>query len=265
MLALLAQLEPADGSPGDDALRAAAVIRQYPEAEIAVFPELFLGGYRLEGADAVACDPWGDQLLTVVEACTEARTAAIVGFTERYLGGLYDSLACIDSDGEPMAIYRKAQLFGHEADVFRPGSHLEVVELAGRRVAPLVCFDVEFPELARSAALAGADLLVTCAANMEPYGREHRLHAAARALENRLPHLYVNRVGSEAGLNFVGESCAIDAAGVVLREAGAEEQILLAEVGAAGTGDAFVDYLDFEPTRMPVEVRSKSHSKGGTR
>lgn len=265
MLALLAQLAPAGESPTVDARRAAELIRRYPEAEVAVFPELFLGGYRLEDAKTVACDPRGEEIAGIAAACAEARTAAVVGFTERSLGDLYDSLACIDADGELAAVYRKAQLFGREAEVFRAGSHLEVIELAGRQVAPLVCFDVEFPELARSAALAGADLLVTCAANMEPYGREHRLHAAARALENRVPHLYVNRIGSEAGMRFVGESRAIDADGLVIREAGDGEEILLAEVGPAGAADSLVDYLHFEPTRMPVEVRSKSHSKGGTR
>jgi predicted amidohydrolase len=265
MLALLAQLTPAAETPGADARRAAEVIRACPEAEIAVFPELFLGGYRVDDAAAIACDPEGEEIATVAEACAATGTAAVVGFAERRLGDLHDSLACIDEEGELIVCYRKAQLFGRESRSYRAGSHLEVVELAGRRVAPLVCFDVEFPELARAAALAGADLLVTSAANMEPYGREHRLHATARALENRVPHLYVNRVGTEAGLRFVGESCAVDADGVVVAEAGGSEEILFAEVGAAGGSDSLVDYLSFEPTRMPVEVRSKSHSKGGTR
>jgi predicted amidohydrolase len=265
MLALLAQLAPAGESPGADARRAADVIRGYGQAEIAVFPELFLGGYRLEDVGAIACDAWGEEIAAIAEACAEMGTAAVVGFAEHHAGDLYDSLACIDADGELMAVYRKAQLFGREAEHYRAGSHLEVIELAGRRVAPLVCFDVEFPELARAAAMAGADLLVTAAANMDPYGREHRLHATARALENRVPHVYVNRVGSEAGLRFVGGSCAIDADGIVDSDAGDQEGILLAEIGAAGATDALVDYLSFEPTRMPVEVRTKSHSKGGTR
>jgi predicted amidohydrolase len=265
MLALLVQPEPGTGSAGAYARRAAEEIRARPEAEIAVFPELFLGGYRLEEPEALACDPAGEEIAAIAAACREAHTAALVGFIERGPLALYDSVACIDEDGELVAVYRKAQLFGAEADVFGAGSWLEVVELAGRRVAPLVCFDVEFPELARAAAMAGADLLVTCAANMEPFGREHRLHVQARALENRVPHLYVNRSGAESGFRFVGESCAVDADGSVVAAAADGEQTLLVEVGAAGAADARVDYLSFEPTRMPVEVRSKSHSKGGSR
>jgi predicted amidohydrolase len=265
MRALLAQLAPGGESPGADARRVADAIRSHPEAELAVFPELFLGGYRLESPAAIACDPDGEELGTIAAACAETHTAAIVGFLERRPLGFADSVACIDETGAPAAVYRKVQLFGDEAATFRPGAWLEVVELAGRRVAPLICFDVEFPELARAVALAEADLLVTCAANMEPFGREHRLHATARALENRVPHLYVNRVGSEAGMRFVGESCAIDADGVVTREAGDAEETLLVEVGERGVDDARVDYLSFEPTRMPVEVRFKSPTKGGSR
>lgn len=266
MLALLAQLTPGAESPAADARRVAEAIRARPEAEIAVFPELFLGGYRLRDADGVACDPGGEELAAIAAACAEARTAALVGFVERGPLGLHDSVACIDEGGELVVVYRKVQLFGEEAASYRPGDWLEVVELAGRKVAPLVCFDVEFPELARAAAMAGADLLVTCAANMEPFAAEHRLHARARALENRVPHLYVNRVGAEGGLRFVGGTCAIDTDGTVLREAtGDGEEILLVEVGPAGAADARVDYLSFEPTRIPVETRLKSHTRGGTR
>jgi predicted amidohydrolase len=255
MRALLAQLAPAGGAPAADGERAAATIRAHPEAEIAVFPELFLGGYRLRDIESGAADPDGEELAAVAAACAEAGTAAVIGFIERGRSGFHNSVACLDERGGLAAVYRKAYLYGDEPAVYRPGSVLEVVELAGRRVAPLICFDVEFPELARANALAGADLFVTCAANMHPFGREHRLHATARALENRVPHLYVNRVGSEEGFRFVGGSCAIDADGVVLAAAGEAEEVLLAEVGEAGGDATRVDYLAYEPTRMPVEVR----------
>ncbi|MBS1888593.1 MAG: carbon-nitrogen hydrolase [Actinobacteria bacterium] len=266
MRALLVQEDPGGESPGAAARRAAAAIRAGAEAELAVFPELALGGYRLRGAAEIACDPDGEELATIAAACAEARTAALVGFVERGPLGLHDSVACIDADGELAAVYRKTYLFGAEAEVFRPGTWLEVVELAGRRIAPLVCFDVEFPEPARAAALAGADLLVTCAANMEPFAREHRLHAQARALENRVPHLYVNRVGSEEGMRFVGGTCAVDADGIVTHAAAGDgEETIMVEVGSAGAADSRADYLSFEPTRLPVEVRTKDHAKGGTR
>ena len=266
MLALLAQLPPAPGSPVANAARAAAAIGEHPEAELAVFPEAFLSGYRLSGLEEVACEADGAELGVVAEAAARTGTAVMIGFVERGGAGFHNSVACIDADGELAGIYRKLTVFGGEADAFVPGRRMLLVELAGRTVAPLVCFDMEFPELARAGALAGADLLVTVAANMDPYGREHRIHALARALENRLPHLYVNRIGSESGFAFSGGSRSVDADGVVVAEAaGREEALLLVEVGAAGARDSQVDYLSFEPSRPCVEVQAKSHSEGGAR
>ena len=263
MRALLAQLTPEPGALAENVARAAEAIRTHPEVDIAVFPELFLSGYRLEDLGIVACEAGGPELGEIAAACAGAETAAIVGFVERDTHGFRDAAACIDSDGEQVATYRKVQLFGAEADAFSAGDRLLVVELAGRAVAPLICFDAEFPELARTVAMAGADLLMTLAANMEPFGREHLIHTTARALENRIPHLYVNRCGSESGFDFVGMSRAIGPDGDVTAEAGSQDQLLVAEVGERGSTDERVDYLAFEPSRLPVDVQTKSHSQGG--
>ncbi|HEX6227970.1 MAG TPA: nitrilase-related carbon-nitrogen hydrolase [Solirubrobacterales bacterium] len=263
MRALLAQLDPEPGALAENAAQAAAAIREHPEVDLAVFPELFLSGYRLEDMEAVACEVDGLELGVIATACAAAGTAAIVGFVERDGTKFRNAAACFDSAGEHVATYRKSQLFGAEADAFAPGECLLVVELAGRSVAPLICFDIEFPELARAAAVAGADLLVTVAANMEPFKREHLIHTTARALENRVPHLYVNRVGHESGFDFVGGSRAIDSDGVVLVEAdGPGPQLFEAEVGAQGTADDRVDYLAFEPSRPRVTVQAKSWVRG---
>jgi predicted amidohydrolase len=214
--------------------------------DIAVFPELCLSvsGYTLDRLDAVALTTDAPALAIVRAAAERNGTATVVGFPERAAGGVANSVACIDRDGSLAGVYRKTHLFGRERESFRPGDELLVVELAGRRVAPLVCFDVEFPEPARRLALAGADLLVTVSANMEPYYADHELATRARALENRLPHLYVNGVGSATGFELVGGSRSIASDGRVL--AGAEdrrEQLLLAPVGEVDRSDAAVDYL----------------------
>ena len=125
-------------------------------------------------------------------------------------------------------------------------------------VAPLVCFDIEFPEPARAVAVAGAELLVTVSANMEPYEGEHELATRARALDNRLPHVYVNAVGELGGNRFVGGSRSVGAGCEVLAQAGAAEELLVAEVGRAAAASD-VDYL----RRLPAEVRVVVHAPVG--
>jgi predicted amidohydrolase len=154
-----------------------------------VFPELFLSGYDLSRAREYALTLDAPELGRVCTAAAEAEVAVAVGFPEQRGDRVYNSLALIDDGGEMAAVYRKLQLFGEERDVFEPGEALVVARLAGRTIGPLICFDMEFPELARALALARADVLLTVSANMAPFGPDHRIASQARALENRLPHL----------------------------------------------------------------------------
>jgi predicted amidohydrolase len=253
--ALLAQLEPAAGDVGANLEHVRDALIAHPQAELAVFPELFLPGYDPRQASVRARGLDDPVTRSLSRAAADVGTALIVGFAERTPEGVANAAACIDADGRFAGSYRKTHLFGDaERRAFAPGERLLVVELAGRRIAPLICFDIEFPEPARSLARAGARLLVSIAANMAPYGPDHRLAARARALDNRLPHLYVNRVGSEAGLAFVGGSRAVDSAGRVVAEAGDGEQLLLVDLDLEDSTPDDVDYLRHARGELAVEL-----------
>jgi predicted amidohydrolase len=253
MLALLAQLTPTPRDPAANAERAAALLRERPEADLAVFPELYLGGYTLRHLDEVALRPGAEALATVAAAAAATRTAVVVGFAERLAHGFANSAACLDSDGSLAGIYRKTHLFGAEAEAFTAGDTQVVLPLAGTLVAPLICFDIEFPEPARAVARAGAELLVTASANMAPYGPDHALAVRARALDNRIAHLYANRVGSEGRHRFEGGSCAVAADGSVLVQASPDrEEVLMAGLDQPRAPDAAVDYLRHARGELPV-------------
>lgn len=262
MRVLLAQLTPVPGDLDANAAAIAAALAAHPEAELAVFPELFLTGYDPGRAAELAIAADESPLAAVRAVARRHGTALLLGFAERTAeGGVANAVACVENDGSLVATYRKTHLFGEaERAVFAAGDGLAVVELAGRRIGPLICFDVEFPEPARALARAGAELLVTLAANMEPYGPDHTLAARARALDNRLPHVYVNRVGAEAGLDFVGLSAAIGPDGRPLAELGAAEAVLVADVPVGAPAGDDVDYLTHLRDDLPVEKVSSSAS-----
>src|SRR5208282_6722030 len=74
-------------------------------------------------------------------------------------GRLYNSAALVDSAGT-RAVYRKAHLWDKEKLVFTPGdAPPPVVGTEFGRVAVMICYDLEFPEWVRLAALDGADLI----------------------------------------------------------------------------------------------------------
>jgi predicted amidohydrolase len=251
--ALLAQLASVPNDPAANVARAVAALEDCRGVDLALFPELFLSAYVLDVLPATAIAADGPELATVAAAAARAGTAVVIGFAERLPGGaLANSAACIDEAGIIAAVYRKTRLFAGERAVFRAGGELRLVPLAGRLVGPLICFDVEFPELARTLAVAGAKLLVSISANMEPYGDEHEVATRARALENRLPHLYVNTVGALGGHRFVGRSRSVAADGGVLGGSSEAEELLVVRVGEPGASSAETDYLRQLPAPLPV-------------
>jgi predicted amidohydrolase len=260
--AALAQLCPTPRDAAANAQRAAALVADHREADLVALPELFLSGYDLADPGTAAVDPEGPELGRIRAAAAEAGTAVLVGFAERRGGAPANAAACIDETGALVAVYRKVFLFGQETGAFEPGDELVLATLAGRRVGPLICFDMEFPEPARALARAGAEVLITVSANMEPFLSDHLIAGQARALDNRLAHLYVNRCGEEAGLRFVGGTRALRPDGTVEAALDDDEGILVTTLGAPGVEDDRVDYLAHARDDLPV--RAPTTAPGGS-
>jgi predicted amidohydrolase len=244
------------------------VVADRPEADLIVFPELYLSGYVLDGIEGLAVRPDAPGLQSIADIARESSTALIFGAPEHMEGGVANSSFCVDEHGNVAAVYRKVQLFGgDESDAFVAGDGLIVVELCGVKIGLMICFDMEFPEVARVLARGGAELLVTISANMEPFGNDHAVFASARALENGLPHVYVNQVGRVGDLNFVGGSTVVSADGEVVGRAGSsQEEMPSVSLPLPARSSVREDYLSELRSPMPDvrNVPSDSHRKART-
>ncbi len=79
---------------------------------------------------------------------------------ERDGAHLYNTAAIFDRRGVLVGKYRKTHLPPPgEASIFTAGNETSVFELDFGRVAVAICYDLNFPELARTYALKGAELL----------------------------------------------------------------------------------------------------------
>lgn len=87
--------------------------------------------------------------------------------------------------------------FESEEWFVQPGDHLRLFETSFGKLAITICYDVEFPELARVAAHAGADLLLvpSCTDDRQGFLRV-RYCAHARTIENQLYAIHSSTVGS---------------------------------------------------------------------
>lgn len=259
MEAVLAQLRPALRDVRANIRTAEQVISEHPGAKVFVFPELYLGGYTTEQVEDLAVGVDGPEVAEMARLARESGAAVIFGTHERVSEGVANSAVCLDRRGNLIGSYRKTHLFGDELGAFVAGDELLIVELDGIRAGLLICFDVEFPEVARSLAVAGADLLLTISANMEPFGRDHDVFATARALENGLPHLYVNQVGQGERFGFEGGTMAVSADGDRLAEVGKAEGTCRVAIDLAARDDARPEALRpqyLNQMRGPLPVKS---------
>lgn len=131
-------------------------------ADVLVLPELATSGYVFETLDEVdACAvPADDPIFASWTAALVGDSIVVAGFAERGRDGLFYNSAALVSQAGVLATYRKAHLWDREKLFFTPGSQpAPVVETRFGRVAVMICYDLEFPEYTRQAALAGADLI----------------------------------------------------------------------------------------------------------
>jgi predicted amidohydrolase len=234
------------GASGDVPANLATVRRVAAEAasqgvRLVVFPELFVTGYNLGPRLRELAEPRGGPSLAEVSgAAAAAGIAILVGFCERADERLFNGAALVERDGRQLAVHRKCHLYGAtERALFTPGDALTLAELDGLRLGVLICYDVEFPEAARTLALAGAELIAVPTALMAPHDVVARTLVPARAAENQIFVAYANRTGREGDLHYVGQTCIVGPDGADLARAGCDEEtLLLADLDVAAIARA---------------------------
>ena len=136
---------------------------------------------------------------------------------------IYNTLYIVGPDGVTGSI-RKQQLFApmDEDRYFTPGENPQPMETGLGPVAGLVCYDLRFPELAKSQAGMGAGLLVVSAQWPALRREQWRTLAMARAIENQIFVVACNRCGITGKTEFGGHSLVIGPDGTIIAEGGAE-------------------------------------------
>lgn len=229
-----------------DANRAIALdaIREAVDAgaDVVVLPELITSGYVFRSQDEAAKAAIGTDHELLREWADEARRADAVvvgGFCERGGDGrLYNSAAVIDAGGM-RAVYRKLHLWDHEKLLFAPGTAPPpVLDTRFGRLGVLICYDLEFPELTRWAALAGTQLLAVptnwpLVPRPEGERPPEALIAMAAARVNRMAIACADRLGTERGVTWTGGATIVGVDGWVAAER-SDAGLLVADVDLTG-------------------------------
>jgi len=166
----------------------------------------------------------------------------------------------VDHEGAELLNYAKVHLFGaEERQAFSPAAEPPaVVDFLGIKTSMVICYDVEFPEAVRAAAVRGAELLLVPTALSQGFESVPQVLLRARALESQLTVAYANHAGKEDGCEFLGGSVIAGPDGSLLATAGGAPELLYAEVSAASAREARAEvpylrerrpalYRDWEP------------------
>lgn len=131
-------------------------------AELVVAPELAVTGYTAQASSLELAEPIEGPITTRLgEIATNHGIALAVSVLEQAEDKVFDTGIILGPTGQLLARHRKTHLFGHERRIFTTGDDAVTIAPVGAfAVALLVCYEVEFPEMVRAAALAGADLVV---------------------------------------------------------------------------------------------------------
>ncbi len=198
---------------------------------LAVLPEMFTCSFDNERLKAHSKKT--PEILGTLSSLASSHGMAIAGsLPEQENGHIFNTLVFIDNDGKLKGSYRKLHLFRltEEHRHYTPGDRVVCVDTSLGRVGLMICYDLRFPELARSLFLKGADLIVVCAQWPEARKDHWETLIRARAIENQLFMICANRTGVEDGLVFPGLSMIVDPMGKSLTRGDREDGCVIGQI-----------------------------------
>jgi predicted amidohydrolase len=230
------------------------IMEEHPNCNLIVFPELAVTGYDYGGyMKEMAEEMNGESFRFFSEEAKQYGIHLVYGNMEKNVNGErpYNTVWLIGPDGSLLHTYRKIHLTNLEEAYFEPGHSLAAVHTAIGSIGILICWDMAFPEAARSYALQDVDLLIAPAAWEKPYQDPYVKFSMARALDNTTPLITCNHVGTNCSLDFFGHSRIYDATGTELAYTDEEEGYVYAEIDSASTHKHRTEFYTMLHERRP--------------
>lgn len=208
------------------------------EADLIVFPEYSMFYPLRKDLLENLSEPINGPFVNAVrDAAKSYNINVIVSINERSEMDeqrIYDTSILISNRGCILSVYRKTHLFDafniKESSIIIPGESLsKPVKIGDFNIGMLICYDVRFPENARTLAVEGCNLLCVSSAWFSGILKEVHLLTMlrARAIENGLYVVMANQTQP----CFCGRSVIIDPFGVIIADAGEmEDHIIYADL-----------------------------------
>jgi predicted amidohydrolase len=200
-------------------------------ADLIVLPELALTGYLFKDREELRelAEDVADSVSVswLTDLCRRRKFHLVTGFAERSGDKLFNSALLIGPKGR-IHTYRKLHLFNNEKKIFDQGdTPLSVQNVGSVRIGMMVCFDWLFPEVSRTLALCGADVICHPSNLVLAYCQQTMI---TRCLENHVYAITANRFGPDRRphdqLRFTGRSQIVAPGGELVHRAPAQREEL---------------------------------------
>ena len=200
---------------------------------ILVLPEMFATGFSLNPKVTAASEPNKTESF-LSSLAKETKCWIIAGLTlPTQKHNLAKNCAVtFDPNGRRISEYTKIHpisILG-ENNAHIAGDKIETFPIRDFQVSPLICYDLRFPELFRSALKLGTNLFIVIAC-WPKIRIEHWITLLrARAIENQAYIVGVNRIGKDPNIVYGGRSVIIDPVGEIIADGEENEGIVEAEI-----------------------------------
>lgn len=163
----------------------------------------------------------GNFVTTISNAAKENHIQVVGSFYEksRKKDRVYDTSFVIDKSGKVISTYRKIHLYDalgfRESDKMTSGSKIaKPVKTSIGKIGMMICYDLRFPEMSRSLAVAGSEVLIAPSAWVKGDMKEEHWITInkTRAIENGCYVIAPDQVGNI----YCGRSLVVDPYGKIL-------------------------------------------------
>ncbi|WP_078551249.1 carbon-nitrogen family hydrolase [Bacillus alkalicellulosilyticus] len=211
------------------------VVMEGDGADVLVLPEMWTTAYTLTDLAQLAEEDTKETIELLSHWALMYNVNIVAGsIATKENDNIYNRAFIFNREGKLVHQYDKMHLVPMlDEHLYLKGGREQAItfELDGVKMGVIICYDLRFPELARSLALEGAQVLFLLAEWPEAR-KEHWKHLQiARAIENQMYVVSSNRVGTYNDVEFCGRSKVITPWGEVIAQGSAsEEQTITAEL-----------------------------------
>ncbi len=210
------------------------------QASIVIFPEMNITGYMSRKNIGISADTIPGKIThTLLSTAKKESIAILAGMAEKNARGeIFASHVAALPDGS-IFVYRKIHTAPPEKNVFTKGNKIKICETPDLNFGIQLCYDAHFPDLSKSMAVMGADIIFIPHASPRGTAEEKfeswMRHLRARAFDNGIFIAACNQVGNNGkGLSFPGVAVVIGPDGnIIKKHTSAREGLIIVEIEQA--------------------------------